>query len=466
MAEAKILPLTRPSPNAEGRVTPGAEFGPYRLVRLLGSGGMGEVYLAKHSTLGREVAIKLLNPEAASHLDLVRRLFAEARIVNEINHENIVEIHDFISDAGGQSYYVMELLRGEDLANSRENGPFTIERALGIAVQICSALRAVHAKGVVHRDLKPQNVFLVDRAGQKDFVKLIDFGVAKVFDETLRNGSFTMAGAIVGTPEYMSPEQAGGRAVDGRSDIYSLGLILYWMLSDDLPFHGSGFDKLILARLTTTPAALKEPTPAGQRLPGELSRIVLRCLEREPADRFQTIEELSAALSQAKASLPPQAAAAGASPLLASPSPRLGPGRLAAIAVVVLAVLTAGGLWAFSRGPALPEAPAVSPPVATALPAVPPAASEPPIQHPIPEVALPPPPAPVSASQETPKPAHVAKHPMRPSKPAPKSTPVNPAPKRTTPAASEARPLAPSAKPQTKPEPKKLPPGIIDPFNE
>ena len=293
MAEAKILPLTRPSPGTGAAIGPGAEFGPYQLVKLLGEGGMGQVYLAKHNTLGKQVAIKLLNPEAASQLDLVRRLFAEARVVNEINHENIVEIHDFVSDSGGQSYYVMELLRGEDLATSRrEKGPFTLDRALAIAVQVCSALRAVHEKGVVHRDLKPENLFLVERAGRKDFVKIIDFGVAKVFDETLRSGSFTMAGSIVGTPEYMSPEQAGGRAVDGRSDVYALGLIIYWMLSDDLPFHGSGFDKLILARLTTKPADLPEPTPAGERLPRGLSKIVLRCLERDPADRFQTMEEL------------------------------------------------------------------------------------------------------------------------------------------------------------------------------
>ncbi|HUB09248.1 MAG TPA: serine/threonine-protein kinase [Myxococcales bacterium] len=453
MPDAKILQLTPPA-----RYLPPAELGPYRLIRLLGSGGMGEVYLARHGSLGREVAIKLLNPEAASQPDLVRRLFAEARIVNEINHENVVEIHDFVPEPGGRSYYVMELLRGSDLAVTRaERGPFSLETTLSVASQICSALQATHANGVVHRDLKPENVFLIPRAGRTDFVKIIDFGVAKVFEGTLRTGSHTVAGTIVGTPQFMSPEQAGGRPIDGRSDIYALGVLLYWMLSDRLPFRDSGFDKLILARLTTKPDELPATTPSGERLPPELSRVVKRCLAVEPADRFQSVGELTEALSRVK---------------LASQPPRVEHERsravpaLAALCVLLLAVIGTGlGLWL--RGRARPPPPEGVGQAAQPRPEPGPgepvgeAAVQPP---PLPSVPAPPLPRRGSAHPSLPQTAAASRK-RRPSKGHAATHPVLAAPVRERSKAAPPGVIDPFSSDKADSTPQQKPP-LVDPFAE
>jgi serine/threonine protein kinase len=224
-------PERRPSKTSPLGV--GSDIGAYRLQQLLGTGGMGQVYLAEHRKLGRQVAIKLLLPDRSEDPEMVRRFFHEARVVNQIKHENIVEIFDFIEEVGGFNYLIMEFLEGQDLTQTRRrDGAFKIQRTLHILEQVCSALQAAHSKGVVHRDLKPDNIFLIHRTGQDDFVKLLDFGIAKMNAVTALK---TNVGAVLGTPIYMSPEQAEGRAVDGRSDLYSLGVLLHWMLFDALP---------------------------------------------------------------------------------------------------------------------------------------------------------------------------------------------------------------------------------------
>jgi serine/threonine-protein kinase len=311
------------------------DLGSYRLGAILGEGGMGSVYRAEHRALGRKVAVKILHPALARDPELVRRFFGEARVVNAINHQHIVEIHDFVLEPGGRSYFVMELLDGQDLVEAREQGSFDLTRTLDIAIQTCSALQAAHEKGVIHRDIKPENVMLIERDGRPDFVKLLDFGVAKMPHSGI-GPARTVAGMIVGTPEYMSPEQAGGRPVDARSDIYSMGALLFWMLTGHVPFEASGFDKLIVMRLTSAPPRLPAVGPGGERRPASLARLVARCLERNPADRFQSMAEVSAALEAVAAEL--------AAPVKSHRLARV----LGASAVVV--ALAGAGVWIGLRG--------------------------------------------------------------------------------------------------------------------
>ncbi|MHB8417845.1 MAG: serine/threonine-protein kinase [Myxococcales bacterium] len=359
------------------------ELGSWRLVAPLGAGGMGQVYLAEHRELGRKAAIKVLHPQLAGDPDLVRRFFAEARVVNEIDHEHIVEIHDFVVDPRGRSYFVMELLHGRSLADtSLHEGLLPLARLVAIARQICSALQAAHAKGVVHRDLKPENVMLVERAGRRDFVKLLDFGIAKV-PTAGPNAVNTLTGMILGTPEYMSPEQAGGRAVDTRSDIYSFGVLLYWMIAGTVPFKASGFDKLILLRLTTEPPRLPSVTPSGERLPRSLAKLVGRCLAKEPADRFQTVAEVDAALELL-------------APELTTPARSLKRARVAWAVSAALGLTGAMALWTGLRGSSARAAGEGGSDVAAA--ASPPAALEARAHDPLP----PPPQPPVREAHRTP----------------------------------------------------------------
>jgi serine/threonine-protein kinase len=209
-------------------------LGSYRLLEQIGQGGMGNVFVAEHVKLGRRVALKMLRSEFTHNPEAVRRFFAEARAVNRISHDNIIEVSDFIESERGRSFYIMELLSGCDLRAVKErDGALPIGRALGIAIQVCRGLGAAHDAGIVHRDLKPDNIFLTERGGRRDFVKLLDFGVAKLLDDGPDGGMRfrTSAGVVVGTPEYMSPEQASGDPADHRSDIYAVGVILFEMVT-------------------------------------------------------------------------------------------------------------------------------------------------------------------------------------------------------------------------------------------
>jgi serine/threonine protein kinase len=211
----------------------GAVLGNYQLERLLGEGSMGRVFQARHVRLGRQVALKVLRPEHARDGSFVQRFFQEARTVNQINHEHIVEVFDFVDESpDGHVYCVMELLRGQSLTALLKEEGLTLERVQRMAVQVCAALGAAHQVGVVHRDIKPDNLFVSQRSGQQDFVKVLDFGVAKLI--TTQTGvslTGTLDGTIIGTPAYMAPEQAAGLPVDARADIYAVGNILYEMIA-------------------------------------------------------------------------------------------------------------------------------------------------------------------------------------------------------------------------------------------
>ena len=294
--EAEAGKVQPPASSPREKLPLGTDLGPYRLISDLGTGGMGLLYIGEHRTIGRRMAIKVLNPDLAQRADIVRRFFDEARSVNTINHEHIVEIFDFVADPQGLNYLVMELLEGSDLQQSRvHDGPFALRRTLSILAQTGSALAAAHAKGIIHRDLKPENVFLTQRAGLRDFVKLLDFGLAKLSESMKQTEHLTRAGTVLGTPEYMSPEQARGTHVDARSDVYALGLLLHWMLLDRLPFDIRDFDKL-QAQREKGPAHLPACNVAGEHLPPSLDTIVQRCLQPNPSRRFQSCTEVEQAL--------------------------------------------------------------------------------------------------------------------------------------------------------------------------
>ena len=274
----------------------GTLLGNYRILELIGEGGMGRVYIAEHIKLGRRVAMKMLRPELASNAVTVARFFAEARAVNQISHENIVEITDFLEQPGGDNCIIMELLRGADLGRLIERkGVLSLPRALDIAGQIANALATVHAAGIVHRDLKPDNIFLIERGGNPDFVKLVDFGVAKLTDPTGRRGlamHTTAAGQIIGTPEYMSPEQAGGQEVDHRTDIYALGVIFYEMVTGRLPFQAKNFGELLMKHMT---ASIELPEREPGLPPGVQSardQLILALLAKDANDRPRSMRDV------------------------------------------------------------------------------------------------------------------------------------------------------------------------------
>jgi len=283
----------------------GEILGNYQLERLLGEGSMGCVFQARHVRLGRQVALKVLRPQHARDISFVRRFFQEARSVNQINHEHIVEIFDFVEDLErGHVYCVMELLRGQSLAAVMKEKPLTLERIQRIGVQVCTALGAAHKVGVVHRDVKPDNLFVVHRGGQADFVKVLDFGVAKIL--TSEGTGNTLDGTIIGTPTYMAPEQAAGLPVDQRADIYAVGNLLYEMLAGRPPFQAPAFGQLVVQIITQAPPPLPERLASGEPMPRALADLVLRCLAKEPEARPQALEEVTTALLtlSAKATVP------------------------------------------------------------------------------------------------------------------------------------------------------------------
>jgi eukaryotic-like serine/threonine-protein kinase len=364
---------------AEPSLQPGDILGSYQLERLLGEGSMGQVFLARHVRLGRQVALKVLRQSFAHDSTFVRRFFQEAHAVNQINHEHIVEIFDFVEDpAAGHVYCVMELLRGQSLSELVQTEKLSLARIRRLMVQACAALGAAHQLGVVHRDIKPDNLFVAHKNGQADFVKVLDFGVAKVLTAEGLNG--TLDGTIIGTPTYMSPEQAAGLPVDPRADIYAVGTVLYELLAGRPPFLASNFGQLMVKILTEAPPALPALTTAGEPIPPSLVQLTLRCLAKEPEQRpAQLSEVITVLLAEAPASLatavppedrPTQPVRVPLALVARRPAPMMTGG--------VLALAVAGlGLW-FSAGRAadVPASTSAAPQVAHAAPAAEPKGAE------------------------------------------------------------------------------------------
>jgi len=268
----------------------------YRIVERIGSGGMGSVYLAEHIAIDKPVAIKVLGQEFTHRERLVQRFLQEARTASRIRHENIVDITDFGYVRDGVPFFAMEYLEGCSLAERiRAEGRLAWPRARRIFLQICTALQAAHREGVVHRDMKPDNVFLVERSGEPDFVKVLDFGIAKIVTEEVDRG-LTQTGAVIGTAAYMSPEQAQSLEIDPRTDVYSAGVILYQMLTGRVPFEAEGFLGMLAKHLTEKPPSLRAVAPDA-KIPVAVEREVLRALRKQREERHGSVGELAAALA-------------------------------------------------------------------------------------------------------------------------------------------------------------------------
>jgi class 3 adenylate cyclase len=297
----------------------GKRYGNYVVESVLGAGGMGTVFAAVHPTLGKRVAIKVLRPELASDAKALGRLIDEARAATAIGHENIVQIFDFSAEAGS-AYVVMEHLVGETLQDRLEReGRLEPERAVAIASQVCAALGAAHRRGIVHRDVKPQNIFLARTASGGERVKLLDFGVAKLVDAMQKAGPATATGTVVGTPYFMSPEQARGEPVDGRADIWAVGVVLYRALTGALPFEGRAFGEVIAAVLNEPAAAFaSRADPASPPVPAALEHAVLHALAKDPAERPAEMAALARELSLALAA--PELGESAPEPAAAAPT--------------------------------------------------------------------------------------------------------------------------------------------------
>ena len=289
--------MTPPPATLIGRVLSGR----YRIERVLGEGGMGAVYLAEHTHMRKRLAVKVLHPELTRVPEVIERFEREAMAAAHIDHPNVAAATDFVKGDDGNYFLVLEYVEGASLREANAKGPMSIKRALHIATQITSALTRAHGLGIVHRDIKPENVILAPRDDDPDFVKVLDFGIAKVpMGEVQSNGapgnSLTQAGMVYGTPEYMSPEQALGQPVDGRADLYSVGVMLYEMLAGKRPFDDESKVKLLGKHLTAPVPSLREKRPD---VPTEVEAIVLKLLQKDAGDRYADPKELLSALSTA-----------------------------------------------------------------------------------------------------------------------------------------------------------------------
>ncbi|HUQ04726.1 MAG TPA: serine/threonine-protein kinase [Kofleriaceae bacterium] len=261
----------------------------YRIVRLLGEGGMGYVYEAVHEVLRRRTAMKFLRPEFAAEPEVIARFTQEAQAVNLVQHEHIVNVYDIGDAADGSVYFVMEYLEGQDLSDLQAGRGLELPLLVHIYAQVLRALVAAHGKQLVHRDLKPANVFITKREGNPFFVKLLDFGIAKLRDGTSK--ALTREGAVMGTPSYMSPEQIQGKAVDHRSDLFTIGIMLYRAATGLAPFRGESFGELAASILASEPPPIREAAPAVN-LPASLERVVQRALKKKVDERYQSAAEM------------------------------------------------------------------------------------------------------------------------------------------------------------------------------
>jgi Tol biopolymer transport system component len=333
----------RRSPSSDDTVVrPGVrenrKFGPYQILQHLGSGGMGDVYLAIDTRLGRQVALKFLPSELTAEEEILHRFQEEARTASALNHPNILTIYD-IGEIGGDHFIASEYIDGVTLRTALNRGAIDVGRAVDIATQVASALAQAHTAGVIHRDLKPGNIMI----RQDGYVKVIDFGLAKLVELPVRGSSrssWTQPGSVLGTVHYMSPEQARGEEVDRRSDLWSLGVILYEMLAHKRPFEGQTDSHVIVAILD------KAVPPLPETAPPELGRIVQRVLEKDAAKRYQTAGEMCSDLRKLQTAISPAIVAA---PLMLS-RPGGRSKRLGLAGGVLAALLVGWAAWWWGMG--------------------------------------------------------------------------------------------------------------------
>lgn len=307
--------------------------GKYKVVRLLGEGGMGCVYEGSQQlgTTARKVAVKTLHPHLSRDPKVKARFEREVATIAELEHPNTIQVYDFGSTPEGILYLVMEFLQGRSLCDVLEkDGAMQPDRAQHVLEQACGSLEEAHKRGIVHRDLKPDNIVLVERAGKKDFVKVLDFGIAKRANEEDKNEQkLTQQGMVLGTPPYMSPEQFTGRPIDARSDIYSLGIVAYEMLTGKLPFEAQTAWEWATQHMTQPPIPI-ESLAEGTRAPEAMRSAIKRALAKSPDERFATVSEFydafagktSAQTAPAYGTAPMAVAAAAATAPAATPAQR------------------------------------------------------------------------------------------------------------------------------------------------
>ena len=366
-------------------LTPGTLVGGYEVEGVLGTGGMGVVYGARQPRINKRVAIKVLAPAFCGDPSTVARFEQEARLVNEIGHPSIVDVFQFGELPDGRSFFVMEFLDGESLGTRIDRGQISARETIDIVDKICDALVAAHEKGVIHRDLKADNVFL-----SKKGVKLLDFGLAKLAGRgDPSNIHTTKSGILVGTPAYMSPEQARGKEVDPRTDIYALGVLSYKMLTGRLPFNADNAMDLIVQQLHRPPPAPDKLVP---KTPSKLSKLVVQMMSKAPEER-PSLEKVRAVLAEVRGDAPATTEAASERP--DQDEKRGGLGLLAAAATVLVVVI---GVFAFVLlSKDKPDEPATGSDPATPVTAPAPPPAPPP--SPDPGIEMDPKPAPIPTAQ-------------------------------------------------------------------
>lgn len=302
--DGAYVPSIAPPPEAPDPYLGVVIDGRYKVEGRLGEGGMGVVYRGRHKVIDKPIAIKILRADMARDSEITERFLREARAASSIGNPHIIDISDFGTLPDGSTYFVMEYLDGNPLSSLLEGGePVPVTRLASIASQIADGLAAAHEREIVHRDLKPDNIFLIDRGSEKDFVKILDFGIAKVSAGTAK---LTRHGSVFGTPHYMSPEQAAGAPVDHRTDIYSLGVIMYEMASGKLPFDADNFMGILTQHMYQAPVPIRALVPP-QDVPPGLEAIVLKCLSKKPEQRYQSMRELIEDLDKLLKGLVPEA---------------------------------------------------------------------------------------------------------------------------------------------------------------
>jgi serine/threonine protein kinase len=268
-------------------------FGEYTITKKLGEGGMGSVYLAEQQSIDQQIAIKVLHGRAAKNDEMVKRFNREAKAISMLSHPNIIRVFIFGRTDDGLIYLAMEFVKGQSLRQAISKGPFAEMRAIKIVKQALSALSESHSLGIIHRDLKPDNILLTTYRGQEDFVKVLDFGIAKVKDpDGTPEQKLTQAGVVYGTPEYLSPEQAQALELFPTTDIYSMGCILYELMTGRVPFKASTAVQILMMHVHQQP---DRPSAAG--VSPEMERIILKSMAKLPQDRYQSATEFLNALS-------------------------------------------------------------------------------------------------------------------------------------------------------------------------
>ena len=440
----------------------------YKVLRKVGEGGMGAVYLAEHVTIQKKIALKVLLDEYAKKDNIKQRFLQEAKAAAKIGHENIVDIIDFGTTPHGSLFFAMEYLEGDDLSKVLQMaGCFHWERAKPVLLQVCRALEAAHNKGIIHRDMKPENIFLMEREGQRDFVKILDFGIAKVgLDHDQEGSRLTRTGMVFGTPHYMSPEQALGKKPDNRVDVYSVGVIMYEMLTGQVPFNGETFMAILTQHIQDKP---KQPRKIREDIPAEVEGILLKAMAKKPEERFQSMAEMAVAISRVAVltgyhtgetlapDVNPDYATAATRMTLPDGLPK-SRSWIAIAGLALLLIVASVGVIVYMGVERTPKAPPPGAVSEVPLKAQPAPAKVPPAKAPAVETKVAAAPPPVEAK---PQPVAVTPDASVP-KPKPKARPKRP---------RHVRKRRPKPKPKVEPKPKpkpkpKSPTELIDPWNQ